>query len=194
MAIIKKGGTRQIRKNINESELQSGSWRRNFPDTQDEFELSDNTLDALQWIRSFTDSEVEIISTARSPLHNEDVGSYPSSMHYWDGTKMIRAIDFIISDNSMFNVFYWDIKNKGVMYQTLRERFGVSIGLYNGFFHIDDGQGAGVGKNSQRIDEHGKFGIWDTTSKKKRSTKVYTILSKLEKLGYTFPLKQKNKS
>jgi len=167
MATIKKGGTRKIRTNFNESELQSGSWRGGYSDTQPSFELSDNTLDALQWVREFLDTIIKIRSTARSPQHNHNVGSYPSSMHYWDGSKTIRAIDFTIPDEDLFNVLYWDIRNKGIIYKTFRERFGLSIGMYNTFFHIDDGKGVGVSPSSQHTDKYGKFGLWDTTTEKK---------------------------
>lgn len=193
MAIIKRGGTRQIRPNFSEEELQSSSWRKGYKVPSDEFELSDNTLDALQWLRDFLNTEIDPNSTARSPEHNGKIGSYPSSMHYWDGSKMIRAIDFHIDDVDMFNVLYWDIVNKGKIYQTLRKRFGLSIGLYNNFFHIDDGQGSGVGKSSKKMDEHGNFGFWNKASKKKASTKVFTILSKLAKSQYLSPQKPENK-
>ena len=187
MATIRKGGTRQIRKNFNEKYLGSGSWLRGYTDAVIEFELSDNSLDGLQWLRDFLNTVINVNSTGRSPRHNDAVNSHDSSMHYMDGTQIIRAIDFTIPDKQLFNVLYWDIKNKGVIYQTLRKRFGLSIGLYGTFFHIDDGQGAGVSSKNIYTDTFGKFGLWDTTSKKKALTKTYIILSKLKALGYMFP-------
>jgi len=85
VATIYKGGTRQITTNFNEAELYSGSF--NAPDSHF---LDDNVINAVQCLRNWSMSPIEIVSTFRTPEHNATLlGSATNSQHL-----IGRAIDF----------------------------------------------------------------------------------------------------
>lgn len=166
---IRKGQDSRITENISESELQSGS-----VDAPDVFLLSKNTIDAVQFVRNLYNDPVIITSTGRTPLHNTSIRSNDSSMHLITDQRPVRAIDWRFQNPEVHAEFVRDMQGMGTEFETLRRRFGISIGLYDNFIHFDDGQGAGVNAKSIKTDEYGRFGFWDLTTtvggKKKTSS------------------------
>ena len=171
MALITKGGTSQIRPNFNESELQSGSWRNGFTDAVDSFELSDNTLDALQFLRDHYGVAMGVNSTYRSDLHNASLtGSASLSFHKLK-KAIVRATDFHFigahikgSKAHLADIdYYHQINNKkGVVYDTLVNTYKIKgLGLYDNFNHIDSRVQSGVN-------------FWDNSTKKKSYIEAIT--------------------
>lgn len=158
---IRKGGNRRLTTNFVESEFQSTSW-----DAPEVYDLSKNTVDALQFIRSYYGPIIPT-SIGRTPAHNSSIGSDDSSMHLITDSRPVRAIDFKFVDPAHQEEFQNDVAAKGAMWNQLRSIYGLTIGLYDNFTHIDDGGGAGVSQRSLFTDKHGTYGFWDLRGKKK---------------------------
>jgi hypothetical protein len=154
-----------VRDNFPMHELRSGS-----SDAPESWYLDNKTLDALQAIRDWYGAMVPS-STGRTKSHQAKIGSSLSSMHYLSesnsATNPVKAIDFQFTDSKNHNQFIKDMLAQNGLYTMLRRQYGLSIGLYDNFIHIDTGGGAGVAASSIKTDQYGRFGFWDLSSKKK---------------------------
>jgi len=167
MALITKGGTTQLTTNFKESEMQSGSWGKGFLDAAESFDLSDNTINALQIIRNHYNVAIFINSTGRSPQHNMAIGGASKSKHLFSETSPnVLAIDWRFQDQntagSAGNIasidYYSQVKNKtGVLYNQLVSAGIKGFGLYDNFNHIDSRSQTSVS-------------VWDNSTKKKSYT------------------------
>ena len=139
MATINQNGTAQIRDNFTEQELKSGSW-----DAPESWELSDATLDALEYLRQWSGEPIVVTSTLRTPLHNASVGASSSSQHLTG-----NAIDFKWTDPQVHDEMVGKLRQgivcsgevDGIVWSTLYERLGGKgggFGWYETFLHIDD--------------------------------------------------------
>lgn len=171
MALITKDGTRQIRTNINESELQSGSWNGLYTDAPDSFELSDITLDGVQLVREHYNVPVYFNSTGRSPQQNTAIGGASKSKHLFSfEDSNVEAIDWRFKDQNTVGSagnlasidYYNQVKNqKGVLYDKLVAKGIKGFGLYDNFNHTDS-------RNQTRVS------LWDNSTKKKSYTESLT--------------------
>jgi hypothetical protein len=139
VATINQNGTAQIRDNFTEQELKSGSW--NAPDS---WELSDATLDALQYLRQWSGEPIVVTSTLRTPVHNASVGASSTSQHLTG-----NAIDFKWADPQVHDEMVGRLRQgivcsgevDGIVWSNLYERLGGKgggFGWYETFLHIDD--------------------------------------------------------
>ena len=132
MAEICRGGTRQISRSFNESELYSKSL-----DAPRCHEVADTTIKGLQAIRDHYGVPMTITSTLRTPTGNSIAGGVSDSRHLSG-----RAIDFVFSNpnsrNTYLKKFYDDFKCKGPLYRKLRGLGINGIGIYSNFIHIDN--------------------------------------------------------
>ena len=150
MATINQNGTAQIRDNFTEQELKSGSW-----DAPESWELSDATLDVLQYLRQWSGEPIVVTSTLRTPLHNASVGASSTSQHLTG-----NAIDFKWADPQVHDEMVGRLR-QALMCQGDLENVnpadnsvwstqyllmglkGGGFGWYGTFLHIDDRGGEG---------------------------------------------------
>lgn len=144
MAVIRQNGTAQVRDNFTQAELRSGSW--NAPEL---WELSDNTLDALQRLREWSGEPIVVTSTLRTPEHNALLSASPTSKHLTG-----QAIDFKWADPEVHDQMVRKLRNgivcsgsvDGIIWVELYDRLGGKgggFGWYETFLHIDDRGGEG---------------------------------------------------
>lgn len=145
MAVIRQDGTAQVRNNFTQAELKSGSW--NAPEL---WELSDATLDVLQFLREWSGEPIVVTSTLRTPEHNALLGSSDTSKHLTG-----QAIDFKWADPAVHDQKVALLREGLVcvetstagnlwpqMYNLLGGKGG-GFGWYETFLHIDDRGGEG---------------------------------------------------
>ena len=143
--IIKKGDTAQITKNFNAKELFSKS----FPAPSEHF-LSDQVVNAAQFIRDYVNSPVKINSSYRTVVHNSSIGGAKRSQHL-KGT----ALDLSFSNENILLQLHQSILKKDAFLNQLIGTGINGVGLYDRFIHIDS--------------RPGPFTFWDKriTTKKK---------------------------
>jgi len=178
MALITKGGTKQIRTNFNEHELRSRSWEKGFLDAPESFELSDITLDGMQIIRNYYNVPMIPSSTLRSDLHNSlTPGASSGSFHKLKNGK-VHAVDWEFEDQDIegsegYNAsidYYNQMKNKsGALYSQLKAIGVNGIGLYDNFNHTDS---------------RSYTAFWDNSTKKKSYIEAITSTYSNNEDGY----------
>ena len=147
MALIRKGGKSQIRKNFTEYELRSRSWEKGYFDIPPQFELSDITLNGLQIIRDHFDVPMRVTSTQRSGIHNSDIDGAMNSYHLTGNAIDFKFLGFNATKTQ--KKYHDDIRSQGPLYQKLRDAGVGGFGMYETFNHIDS-----------RI----RLSVWDKTS------------------------------
>jgi len=162
MALIVRGESKQIRPNFNSSEFQQ-SWNKGYTLMDQQYNLSDRTLDAVQDVRTESGVGIIITSSLRFPKHNKAVKGASSSRHlprYNGGLEQLEgvtptgdAIDFKFKDQhikgSEGHKAMLDLQEKLLSDDWKSLPFIVSngingVGIYEDFFHFDSRPSAPV--------------------------------------------------
>ncbi len=130
MALISRYGNRQFG-NFNEQDLYSGC-----SDAPDEHYLSDALIDALNFLWKYYGTAIEISARGgyRTQSCNAAAGGAEKSQHL-----LGRAVDVNWKENETAIIAHLnnDIRNEGIVFQSLLDLGIRGFGLYNTFIHID---------------------------------------------------------
>ena len=117
--------------------------------------LSDKLIQAVQYIRTYYNIPICITSTYRTKRANDLLGSNENSQH----RTPEGAVDFQACDSEqrdyLIGQLYVQFKEKGEVYQELRDIGINGFGFYDSFTHID-----------VRANYTGEVDFWDDTSGK----------------------------
>ena len=129
-----------IRENFTMHELRCRS-----TDRPDYFELSDTTLDLLQYVRSYTGQPIRVTSTLRTQYHQSLLNANGTTTTLVSQHTYGNAIDWQFIDSSYHNIFVTKLFN--FLEEDLRD-FGLGgLGIYDTFFHFDDRDSSAIWDN-----------------------------------------------
>jgi len=155
--IIKKGDTRNVTPNFKANEFYSTS-----PDAPNEHYISDEVIEAAQYLRTYFNTPVNVNSSFRTPKHNAAIGGASRSQHL-KGTAL--DLSFPNNPNALL-ILKQDILNEGEIFTKLYSIGIHGFGLYDNFQHIDSRPNA---YGNTKTKNGANYTTWDrrVTSKKK---------------------------
>lgn len=158
MILIYKNSQEHITENFIHAELFTNS----SDYVQDCHKFDEVIINALQLIRSHYGVRIKVLSTYRTPKHNEDVGGKPNSLHLF-----FRAIDWQFigkGAKEAMKQYQKDIEAQDddffSMFRILRKAGVGGFGLYKTFNHIDS-RNAEVVPVFNNSDEFGQYSFFN---------------------------------
>jgi hypothetical protein len=135
------------------------------PDAPQCHELSDITMQAVNYIREYYGVPVVITSTYRTRYHELVLLGKKTTGQHFEG----NAIDFKILDKAAMEDYQRQVASaSGEVFTHLRQMGIAGFGLYDNFNHIDSRPEGG-----SHIDAFGSYAYWDNRKKNIRTLRNF---------------------